>query len=87
VPTVLNNVVSAALLFAGVIALIFFVVAGYKFMTSGGVPQQVDSARKTLVFAVLGLLLVLCSFGIVKLIAASTGVECITAFEFDQCRH
>jgi uncharacterized membrane protein len=85
IPIVFQNIVTAALLFSGVVALIFIIISGYKFMTSGGDPKAVESARKTATYAIIGLVLILLSFAIVQFISISTGVKCINAFSFENC--
>lgn len=85
VPVVFQNIVTAALMFAGITAVFFIIIGGYKFMTSGGDPKAVEGARKTIIYAVLGLVLILLSFAIVQFISISTGVKCINAFGFDSC--
>ena len=84
-PTVFQNIVTAALIFAGITAVIFIIIAGYKFMTSGGDPKQVEGARKTMTYAILGLILILLSFAIVRFISISTGVDCIQEIGYKQC--
>lgn len=39
----------------GAIAVIMVMIAGFKFVTSAGNPQSAASARKTAIFALLGL--------------------------------
>ncbi len=78
VPIVIKNVVQWALIFAGVVALFLIIFAGFKFVTSKGDPQEVDNAKKTLTYAIIGLLLILLSFAILNLIASVTGVGQIT---------
>lgn len=85
VPVVFQNIVTAALMFAGVAAVFFIIIGGYKFMTSGGDPKAVESARKTAIYAIIGLVLILMSFAIVQFISISTGVKCINAFSFENC--
>ena len=48
-----------------------------KFITSGGDPKQAEGARKTLTFAIIGLMVVVFSFAIVNLVAKTTGVGCL----------
>jgi hypothetical protein len=87
IPAVFKNVVSAALIFAGIVALFFIIFAGIKFITSGGDAKQVEGARKTLTFAIIGLIVVLLAFFIVHTIGFLTGTtDCITKFGFDQCQ-
>lgn len=76
VPIAISAVISAAMVFSGVVAVFFIVFAGIKFMTSGGDPIKVTGARKTMTFAILGLILILLSFFALKIISTLTGVEC-----------
>lgn len=85
-PAVFQNVINAAVAFAGLIALIFIILSGIKLITSGDDPKQVESARHTLTYAIAGLLLVLFSFFIINIIAYVTGAECIKIFGFNSCR-
>lgn len=85
-PAVFTNVVHGALLFSGLVALIFIIVGGIKFIRSEGDPKQAESARHTVTYAVLGLFLVLLSFFILGIIAFITRQECITQFGFTNCQ-
>lgn len=78
IPIVIKNLIQWALIFAGVIAVFLIIYAGFKFVTSKGDPQEVDNAKKTLTYAIVGLLLILLSFAILNLIATVTGVSQIT---------
>lgn len=78
IPIVIKNLVQWALIFAGVVALFLIIYAGFQFVTSKGDPQQVDNAKKTLTYAIIGLLLIFFSFAILNLISAITGVGQIT---------
>ncbi len=75
---VFQNVLTAALLFAGIVALLMIILGGIKFLTSGGDPKQVEGARNTLTWAIVGLVLVLLSFFILNLIGFVTGVNLST---------
>ena len=63
--------------FVGIVAVIFIIISGAKFIMSGGDPKQVDSARRTFVFAIIGLLVVLLSFFVLNTLSNITGVRCI----------
>lgn len=78
IPIVIKNLVQWALIFAGVVALFLIIYAGFQFVTSKGDPQQVDNAKKTLTYAIIGLLLIFFSFAILNLISTVTGVGQIT---------
>lgn len=85
-PAVFQNVITAAVAFAGLIALIFIILSGIKLIVSGDDPKQVEGARHTLTYAIAGLLLVLLSFFIINIIAYITGASCITVFGFNSCK-
>jgi len=86
IPIVFNNVVDWAIALAGLTAVFFIIFAGIKFLTSGGDPKQVEGARKTLTYAIIGLIIVFLSFAIIKLIGTITGASCITKpFGFGNC--
>lgn len=86
-PIIVGNVIFWLLVLAGITAVAMVIFSGFKFVTSGGDPKQAEGARKTLTFAVLGLVLILMSFIIMPFIAKATGVKeaCITRFGFTQC--
>lgn len=80
-----QNVVNWLLIFAGVVALFFVIFSGFKYITSGGDPKQLEGARHTLTYAIIGLLVILLSFFIINLIAEVTNVPCIKLFGFTNC--
>lgn len=86
IPKVFQNVINGALLFSGVVALFFIIFAGIKLMLSQGDPKQVEGARHTLTYAILGLFLILLSFLILSLISYVTRVPCILKFGFESCK-
>jgi hypothetical protein len=86
VPYIFNNVVNAALMFVGTVTLILIIWAGIKFIMSGGDNKQLEGARKTLTYAVIGLAIVVFSFLIINIIGYVTGVTCIRGFSFTSCQ-
>lgn len=83
IPVVFGNVVSAALMFVGTVAVFLIVYAGIRFVTSGGDPKKVQAARQIITYALVGLVLVLSSFAIIYFISYTTGVKCITTIGFN----
>lgn len=81
-----QNVINAALILAGLVALIFIIYSGIKLILSGGDAKKVASARSTLTFAIIGLLLIFFSFAIVFFLSTVTGVNCIRDVGFSNCR-
>lgn len=85
IPAVVQNVIFAAFIFAGIIALILIIYSGIKFILSGGDPKQVEAARKTMTYAIIGFLLILLSFAALNFISTVTGIDCIRFFGFTNC--
>lgn len=86
VTIIFSNLQNALLAFAGVTALFFIIYGGIKFILSGGDAKQVEGARKTLTYAIIGLLLILFSIFILNIISQITGVGCIRQFGFTNCQ-
>ena len=82
-----HNIINAALIFGGVVALVFLIWGGSKLLRSQGDQKQVQSARQTITYAIIGLVLVFLSFFIVNTLAYVTGFECIkTLSSFQDCQ-
>ena len=74
----LSNVIYWLLVFAGTVALVIIIISGLRFITSGGEAKSVETAKKSMTFALLGLLLVFLAFLILNVIAYVTGVACLS---------
>src|SRR3989344_6894071 len=66
IPFFVGNLADKAFIFAGICAVFFVSFGGIKLITSSGDPSKVESAKKTLTFAIIGLLIILLSFVIIK---------------------
>jgi len=86
IPAIFRNILNAAIIFGGIISIFFIITSGIKFITAGADPKQVDAARDTLVYAIIGLIVVLTSFFILGLISQTVGVPCIQSFGFGNCK-
>lgn len=53
-----TNVINILSAIVGVLAVIMIIIAGFRFITSGGSSEQVGSAKKTIIYAVIGLFVV-----------------------------
>jgi hypothetical protein len=76
---VFYNVVAVIMAAAGIVFFIMLVMGGFKFMTAGGDPKNLESAKGTLTNAVAGLVLVALSYLILVTISYFTGSQ-ITNF-------
>ena len=71
--TIALNLVEILLNVVGYAAVGFIIYGGIKYITSAGSPTGMVSARKTIMNAVIGLIISIVSVAIVKLIAEGTG--------------
>jgi cysteine-rich repeat protein len=71
-PTVIiGNIINYALGFIGIILVCFMVYGGFVWMTAAGNAERVDQAKKILINAVIGLVIVLMSWSIASFVINS----------------
>ncbi|MFH1077662.1 MAG: pilin [Patescibacteria group bacterium] len=77
IPGIINTLISSALALIGALFFVMFLYGGFTWMTAGGDSKKVESARKTLMNAAIGLIIVALSYAIVTniigLIATGSG--------------
>jgi len=61
--------------FIGSIALIMFIIGGLMFLVSGGNQEKVAKAKKLMISAVIGLLIVFASYLIIQFVLDTVGYE------------
>lgn len=70
----IGRVIKGALGISGTIALAIFVWGGFVWLTSGGSPEKIDTAKRLIVWAVLGLALIFGAYAVTSfVINAITG--------------
>ena len=67
------GIVNIMLLFAGSIAVIFVIVGGYQYVTSGGNEEQAEKGRKTLVNAIIGIVIIVLAYVVINVISNLVG--------------
>ena len=77
---VFSNIVKVAVSVITLALFIMLVVGGFKLLTSGGNPKATESARNTMTYAVIGLVIIIASYLIMRVIQSFTGVS-VTTFE------
>ena len=65
---IISAVISAALLLAGVVAVAYLIVGGYKYITSSGNAEQAESAKTTITNSIIGLIVIFAAYVIVKFV-------------------
>jgi len=72
------NFMNIAIGFLGILTVVMIMVAGFKWMLSGGNEDKIGEAKKMLVHTIIGTFLVLASFGIAKFflgaLTSATGI-------------
>jgi hypothetical protein len=67
IPDILNEIINFMLTIAGPIAVVMTIYAAYLFITAGDNQERVKTARKTLMFVIIGVAILILSKGIVSL--------------------
>ena len=75
----LGNIITAIIpyIFAasGLIILVYFVIGGLEFLTSGGDPKKTESAKGKLTGAIVGFVIIFVSFWLVQIIGRVLNIE------------
>lgn len=75
----IQRIINISVGIAFIALTVMLVVAGIKYLTSGGEPKQLSSANNTVTWALLGMLFLVIAWLVLKLIQAFTGVQ-VTQF-------
>lgn len=74
----ITNIIRAIVAFSGIILFIMLVVGGMSFLFSGGDQKKLEKAKGTITNAFLGLIVLVGSYLILKLIEQFTGITLTT---------
>ena len=55
----------------GVIAVVMMIIGGFYYMTSQGSPERVQKGKNTILYGIVGLIIVLSAFAIVNFVLSS----------------
>lgn len=75
-----ERVVQGILALSGVALFVMLVIGGYNFLLSGGDQKKLEMAKGTITGALLGLVIMVIAFLIIKTVATFTGVTTVTEF-------
>jgi|SRR3989344_9253028 len=62
------RIISLLLLVAGAIAVLFVIVGGYQYITAAGNEENAEKGRKTLVNAIIGVVIIVLAYVIINVI-------------------
>lgn len=71
---VVVNVVEVAFMFAGFAALIFLIYGAIRFTISRGDAKALQSAQKTITFALLGLIVIVTAYALIGIFTGTLGL-------------
>jgi len=80
---VFSRIVEVVLGLTGIVLFLMLIMGGFRFITAGGDPKAIESAKKTLTYAIGGIFLVALSFLILRFVSTFTGVD-VTQFKIFQ---
>lgn len=63
-----GNAIGILMVIAGVVAIGYIIVGGFTYITSSGDPAGIKKAKDTIVNAVIGLVIAMVAFGVVRYI-------------------
>jgi hypothetical protein len=73
-----KNVLSAVVAVIGVGLFVMLLVGGYSLLFSGGDPKKLQKAQGTITTAIVGLVIIVCAYLILKIIESFLGVSVST---------
>lgn len=71
----LNNILPNVYVAAGVVIFFMFILGGFKVISSASDSHKMEEGKKTITFAIMGLLVVFASYWIIQLIQVVTGLQ------------
>ena len=70
---IMHNVINTILLVLGMVAVIMIIIGGIRYTTSNGDSAQITSAKNTILYAVVGLVIAILSYAIVNFVISRFG--------------
>lgn len=67
--TGLPKIISLMLFLAGVLAVLFIIIGGLRYIMSNGDPKATGAAKDTILYAIIGLVITTAAFAIVSFIS------------------
>ena len=68
---IITGILNAIIAVASIVAVIFIVIGGINYMTSAGDSSKVEKGKKTIIYAVIGLIICALAFTIVNWVVGS----------------
>lgn len=66
---IILRIIQILLAIAGLVAVIFLIIGGFRYITAGGNEETAESAKKTITNAIIGIVIIILAFVIVRVIS------------------
>lgn len=77
IPGLISAAINISLIVASVLFVFSLLLGGVKMIISGGDKERMDIARRQIVNALIGIVLVFCSYAIINLVSQFFGIDLI----------
>lgn len=74
-----SNIINLFSIVVGVISVIMIIVGGFRYVTSGGESNNVSGAKNTIIYAIIGLVIVALAQFIVKFVLSKVSATNLTS--------
>ena len=68
---IFNNITNLLLFIIGVLSVIMLIIGGIRYVISGGNQQAITSAKNTILYAIVGLIIAILSFAIINFVVGA----------------
>jgi len=75
VQEVIRALIQVAFMAAGLVAVIFLIIGGYRYITSSGNPEAIEGAKGTIINAIVGLIIIFIASLLVSYILSSLHIR------------
>jgi uncharacterized membrane protein len=69
----INSIINIIFMVGVIVAPIMFLIAGFFFLTAAGNPQQLEKAKKTMLWTAIGLFIILFAKGLIAILQGLLG--------------
>lgn len=77
---ILRNAITIMIIIAIILSVIFLIISGIKWITSGGDKEKLQAAKARLTWAIVGLIVAFVAFFLVNILGYIFGVELLGFF-------
>ncbi len=70
----INTISKAILYIVGTVAVLFLIIGGFQYITSAGNPDGIEKAKATILYAIIGIIVALLAYSIIRYIITSPGL-------------